>query len=130
MRFRLLAILSILTLGGCSSSPAARSFSVYFQAFSSNVDQQARTTISDAATYAQGNQKLPVIVTGYSAPTAPAVDTDKLSAQRATAVSQILAADGVAARRITTAASGAVDPKPLPSLSVRRVDITIGDLAP
>ena len=66
---------------------------------------------------------MPVLLIGYSAPPDPKLDVDGLSAQRAAVVKQILVRDGVGPGRVTTKAEGITDPKALPNLSVRRVDI-------
>lgn len=125
MRFRMMTILSVMALCGCSSAET-QSFSVYFQPYSAALDQQALATVADAADFARSNQRLPVVVTGYSAPPDPKRDIEGLSAMRADAVKQALAADGVGPERITTVASGETDPKPLPNVAVRRVDIAVG----
>jgi outer membrane protein OmpA-like peptidoglycan-associated protein len=49
-----------------------------------------------------------------------------LSEKRADTVKQMLVADGVGPSRITIAAYGITDPKTLPTLAVRRVDISVG----
>jgi hypothetical protein len=67
-----------------------------------------------------------ISLSGCAAPPDPNMDVDGLSAQRAEAVKQALTAEGVDATRITTAADGITDPKTLPTLAGRRVDITIG----
>ena len=61
-----------------------------------------------------------------AAPVPTKQDLDALSAERADAVKHLLVEDGIAANRIVVEANGAIDPKPLPSLSVRRVDISFG----
>jgi outer membrane protein OmpA-like peptidoglycan-associated protein len=112
-------------LGGCSWLTDSREFSVYFQPYSSEIDQQAAETIRDAGKFAQAHPLLLVAVEGFSAPTEPKRDLDGLSAQRAERVKQALLVDGVSPQRITTSANGIVDPKTLPSVSVRRVDISV-----
>ena len=125
MRLRLITVLSMFALTGCSS-PDSQNFSVYFPPYSAKLDNQANDTIAAAASFAQSHSRQPVEVTGYLAPADHRPDVDVLSAQRAAAVKHALADDGVVADRITTAATGMIDPKPLPSLAVRRVDINVG----
>lgn len=125
MRFRLITILSVTALGACSLWQDSQNFSVYFQSYSAAMDQQARDSVADAASYANWNHSLPVTVTGYAAAADPKLD-DRLSAKRADIVKQTLIADGVDASRITAVASGRADPKPLPRLAVQRVDIFVG----
>jgi outer membrane protein OmpA-like peptidoglycan-associated protein len=125
MRFGFPVMLLILTLAGCSQTPPQK-FSVFFEPYSAALDPQARETINLAADAARANQALPITVAGFSAPPDPGLDVNGLSAQRTTAVKQRLVSDGVRPDRIATVASGITDPKTLPNVSVRRVDISIG----
>jgi outer membrane protein OmpA-like peptidoglycan-associated protein len=119
-------LLYIVACSGCSSTPDTQQFSVFFQPYSAAVDQQANATIQSAATYALAHPAMPVTLNGYSAPPDPKLDVDGLSAQRAEIVKKILVTGGVDPNRVTTKANGITDPKSLPNLSVRRVDINIG----
>jgi outer membrane protein OmpA-like peptidoglycan-associated protein len=125
MRFRWM-ILLLPALSGCSWLTDSRTYSVYFLPYSSELDQQARETIHDAADFARAHPLQAVFVTGFSAPPDPKLDVNGLSAHRAEAVEHQLIVDGVGPNRITTAANGVTDPKTLPSLAVRRVDISVG----
>ncbi|MGD0108145.1 MAG: OmpA family protein [Rhodopila sp.] len=113
-----------VSLGACSWLSNPQEFSVYFEPYSSELDPQARQTIQDAASFARAHVLLPVEVAGFAAPPDPKRDVDGLSAQRAEVVKQLLVNDGVGQNRIATVAYGITDPKTLPSLAVRRVDIT------
>ena len=126
MRFRWIALASLVTLAACGTESETRNFSVYFQPYSADLDQQAKDTAQTAAQYAQAHTTLPVSVNGYSAPADPGRDIDGLSAQRADAIKRALTTGGVSPNRITTNANGSVDPHPMPQVSVRRVDITVG----
>ena len=126
MRLRCMTVLLVAVLGGCSWLSDSRQFSVYFEPYSAEPNRQAHDTVAAAAAYAQAHPMLPVTIDGYSAPPDPGKDVDGLSAQRADAVKQGLIGDGVAPIRITTNANGIADPKNLPSVAVRRVDIQIG----
>jgi outer membrane protein OmpA-like peptidoglycan-associated protein len=99
---------------------------VYFEPYSASLDPRALQTIQAAGTFAKYRPWLPVAVVGYSAPPDPQHDVDGLSAQRAEAVKQVLIGDGLSPARITTRANGITDPKNLPTVGVRRVDIDIG----
>jgi len=125
MRFLLLPILLVAALGGCASAETQR-FSVYFEPYSSKLDLHGLETIQAAGHFAQGHPGMPVTVVGYSAPPDPQHDVDGLSAQRADVVKQVLVNGGLSEGRITTTANGVTDPKSLPSVAVRRVDIDVG----
>jgi len=124
MRIRLKPFLLFVALGACSWLSNPQEFSVYFEPYSSELDPQARQTIQDAASFARAHGWLPVEIAGFAAPPDPKRDVDGLSAQRAEVVKQLLVNDGVGPNRITTVAYGITDPKNLPSVAVRRVDIT------
>lgn len=126
MRFGYAVIVGVAGLAGCASAPDRQQFSVFFQPYSSEVDQQAHELIQAAAVFAQAHPAMPVLLTGYSAPPDPKLDVDGLSAQRAAVVRQMLLSDGVSPDRVTSRANGITDPKELPNLSVRRVDISVG----
>ncbi|HBK05492.1 MAG TPA: hypothetical protein DDZ81_06450 [Acetobacteraceae bacterium] len=126
MRFRWIALASLVALTACGSTAERRNFSVYFQPYSAELDQQALESAVNAAQYAQAHASLPVLVAGYSAPADPGRDVDGLSDQRADAIKRVLTDDGVSANRITIDANGATDPLSMPQVAVRRVDITVG----
>jgi outer membrane protein OmpA-like peptidoglycan-associated protein len=119
-------MLVIAALGGCARTPETQKFSVFFEPYSAALDPQARDTIHSAADFASANLSLPVAVAGFAAPPDPKLDVDGLSAQRAAAVKQLLISDGIKPDRIATVANGTTDPKNLPTVSVRRVDISVG----
>ncbi|HEX4365797.1 MAG TPA: OmpA family protein [Rhodopila sp.] len=122
-----MTVLLVAVLGGCSWLSDSRKFSVYFEPYSAALNQQGNATIAAAADFARTHPLQPVAIDGFSAPPDPKQDVDGLSAQRAEAVKQGLVGDGVAPARITTAANGIIEPKTLPSVAVRRVDIAIGE---
>jgi outer membrane protein OmpA-like peptidoglycan-associated protein len=126
MRVRWMTILLITALGGCASSSEPQRFSIYFEPYSANLDQLANDTIRAAADFARAHAAAPIAVAGFSAPPDPQRDVEGLSARRAEAVKQALVKDGIGAERITTAANGVTDPKTMPQVAVRRVDITVG----
>src|SRR5689334_1847484 len=103
MRQRFIPLLLVAALGGCTSlfGDRTRSYSVYFQPYSSDLDEHARQTMLDAAAFAQTRPFQPVSLIGYSAPPDPAKDIDGLSAQRAEVVKEALIRNGVGAGRIS-----------------------------
>jgi outer membrane protein OmpA-like peptidoglycan-associated protein len=129
MRYRLATLLLLfIGLAGCANpfGEHTRRYSIYFQPYSSELDDHARADITDAASFAHGHPLQPISVAGYSAPPDPSKDVDGLSAARAEAVKQALVTDGVGAGRISVEANGITDPEGKPNLAVRRVDINIG----
>jgi outer membrane protein OmpA-like peptidoglycan-associated protein len=126
MRFSCAALLIIAAVGACTRTSEAQKFSVFFQPYSAALDDQALDTVHAAADFASANVSFPVAVAGFAAPPDPKLDVEGLSAQRAAAVKQMLVNDGVKPDRIVVAANGTTDPKTLPNLAVRRVDITVG----
>jgi outer membrane protein OmpA-like peptidoglycan-associated protein len=123
-RWTLVVMLVMLT--DCSWMTGTQRYSVFFQPYSSELDGQATETVQDAAAFAKAHSFQPVTVTGFSAPPDPKLDVPGLSAQRAEIVKQKLIAEGIAPDRITAEADGVTDPKTLPSVAVRRVDISVG----
>jgi outer membrane protein OmpA-like peptidoglycan-associated protein len=126
MRLRWMAILLLAAVGGCSWLSDSRKYSVYFEPYSADLNQQGHETITAVADFARSHPLQPVAIDGFSAPADPKRDIDGLSAQRADAVKQALVDGGVSSSRITVTANGTVDPKTLPSVGVRRVDIAVG----
>jgi outer membrane protein OmpA-like peptidoglycan-associated protein len=104
----------------------SQKFSAYFQPYTAEPDAQALETIHAASSFAKAHPLQPVVVDGFSAPPDPKLDVDGLSARRAEMVKQVLLRGGVPEDRITTSANGVIDPKNLPSVAVRRVDISVG----
>ena len=126
MRFRWMTLLVLVAVGGCGWIAGSQKYSVYFQPYSSELDEQARQTIKDAADFASAHRLQAIQVSGFSAPPDPKLDVPGLSEKRADNVMQVLIADGVGPDRITVLANGITDPKTLPTLAVRRVDISVG----
>nr|WP_294503213.1 OmpA family protein [uncultured Rhodopila sp.] len=128
MRYRFAALILLTALAGCANpfGEHTRKYSIFFQPYSSDLDDNARAAITDAAAFAHDHPLQPVSLAGYSAPPDPSKDVDGLSAQRAEAVKKALVADGIGAARISVEANGITDPEGKPNLAVRRVDINIG----
>ncbi len=79
---------------------------VFFQPWSANLDQPALTTIATAAKAANELPNAPILVTGAADTVGGSKSNMFLSHARAQVVADQLAADGVAASRITTRAVG------------------------
>jgi outer membrane protein OmpA-like peptidoglycan-associated protein len=126
MRSRWIGFLVLASLAGCSWVSDSRKYSVYFEPYSAELNQQAHDTIAAAASFAQSHPAQPIAIDGFSAPPDPNQDVDGLSAKRAETVKQALVIDGVSPNRITTSANGVADPKNLPTVAVRRVDVSVG----
>jgi outer membrane protein OmpA-like peptidoglycan-associated protein len=126
MRLRWMTIVLLVAVGGCSWLSDSRKYSVYFEPYSADLNQQGHETITAVADFARSHPLQPVAIDGFSAPADPKRDIDGLSAQRADAVKQALIGGGIDAHRISVTANGTVDPKALPSVAVRRVDIAVG----
>lgn len=122
------AVLPItLALDACGYlSAKPDKYSVFFQPYTSVLDDQARQTVQAAADYARDHGRARVVVAGHAAPPDPGQDIDGLSRDRAERVKRALIEDGVQADRIATEANGVIDPGTLPNLAARRVDITFG----
>ena len=126
MGLRWSRVLPVLVLGGCSAlfGHGQTKYSIYFQPYSVALDQQAQQTAKDAAQFARANPQAKLLLSGYSAPANPARNIDGLSDERAIAVKRTLVSDGVRPERIDTEGYGETDPKVLPEVAVRRVDIS------
>src|ERR1700744_1219035 len=113
MRQRFIPLLLLAALGGCAPlfGDRTRNYSVYFQPYSSELDEHARQTVLDAAAFAQLRPLQPVSLVGYSAPPDPSKDVDGLSARRAEVVKGALVRNGVRVGRISVTANGVTDPQ-------------------
>ena len=126
MRVRWMAIVLLASLGGCAWLSDSRKFSVYFESDSVVLSQQSRDTIEAVAKFARAHPLQPIAVHGFEAPPDPRHDVEGLSAHRAETVKQALITGGVDPNRVTATANGVIDPKALPEVAVRRVDIDVG----
>jgi outer membrane protein OmpA-like peptidoglycan-associated protein len=116
----------LLAIGACATAtPPAQRYAVYFQLWSTGLDEPAKQVIASAATLANANPSLSVEVAGYADPEgSPQVNID-LSRTRAQMVADELTADGVAASRIAITAHGSIG-FVMDSQESRRVVITLG----
>ena len=111
---------------GIQTAPAAGRFVASLVLGQNPGEAAALVPIVAPRRFARGHPAMPVAVVGYAAPPDPQHDVERLSAQRAEVVKQALLTDGLSATRITTTAKGGTDPKMLPTVAVRRVDIDVG----
>jgi outer membrane protein OmpA-like peptidoglycan-associated protein len=128
MRYRFAMLGLCAVVAGCqgTSPPDDKHYSIFFPAYSADLDAQAHQAVDTAAAVAQANPTLPITVAGFASPPDPSSVNDPLSAQRAVNVKLALVGDGVTADRISVAARGTTNPNGKPALSVQRVDISIG----
>ena len=134
MRRRLACILMLTLPAACaqlSGGPSTASFPVFFAPYSAELDQPALDAVHSASAFAKSNARQPIVLIGYAAPPDPGQDVAGLSDKRAEAVKAALVSDGISPNRISTVAQGVVAPKAnMPNVSVRRVDISVGQLPP
>jgi outer membrane protein OmpA-like peptidoglycan-associated protein len=116
----------LLAIGACATpSPPPQRYAVYFQLWSTALDDSAKQVIASAATWANENPSLPVEVAGYADPEgSPQVNRD-LSRTRAQMVADELTANRVAASRIAITGHGSIG-FVMDSQESRRVVITLG----
>ena len=126
MEFRWSRVLPVLALSGCSAlfGQGQTKYSIYFEPNSVALDQQAQQTARAAAQFARANPQAKLSLSGYSERADPARNIDGLSDERAIVVKRTLVSNGVKPERIVTEGYGETDPKTLPSVAVRRVDIS------
>ncbi|MGH7079167.1 MAG: OmpA family protein [Acetobacteraceae bacterium] len=104
---------------------AEQRFVVFFQEWSAGLDKPALQTIAAAARAAAEDPGAKISVTGYADLLGSVRANLYLTETRAQVVTDQLAADGVAAPRITQHAAGQV-PYQLTSQESRRTIITVG----
>jgi outer membrane protein OmpA-like peptidoglycan-associated protein len=124
MRPALAALLLLTGLIACQPTPKENYF-VFFEKWSAELDQQSRTLIRAAATYARVHPAEAIVVIGYADPTGSKEANQDISATRAEKVRDALVADGIPAARITTRAHGEVQPT-WTDQEARRVEIRVG----
>ena len=124
MRYRFTTLVLFALLGGCGGGDG-KSFSVFFQPYSADLDPRAQETVHAAATFANAHPLMPVSIAGYTPSQGFNVDTT--SGQRAEVVQNALVREGVGRLRIEIVGSDRlIDPTGLPNLPVGRVDINVG----
>jgi outer membrane protein OmpA-like peptidoglycan-associated protein len=115
----------MLMLAACSLfAPSGPPYMVYFQERSARLDAKASDVVALAARRASEAPAAQVTVIGHTdSAGSPPADV-LLSRQRAQAVTDALAADGVAVARIVRIGAGQTHEDP--GVASRRVEITIG----
>lgn len=113
-----------LALSACSLFGSSGPYDVYFEERSAQLDDQARGLVAEAARRANLQPGVPVEVIGYTDSAGSPPADFILSKQRAQAVADALAANGVAANRLVRIGRGQTGGEP--GLASRRVEISIG----
>lgn len=101
-----------------------KAYPVYFEAWSSALDEPAREGLRQAAALARAHPQVPLLVVGFTDPAGTPEANIQLSRLRATVVADELKAQGVAAERIRTEWRGATTPA-MSSIESRRVEVRI-----
>jgi outer membrane protein OmpA-like peptidoglycan-associated protein len=126
VKFWFLPLLSaMLLLTACAIfAPSGPPYMVYFTERSARLDSKGQDVVALVARRASETPAAQVKVIGYTdSAGSPAADV-LLSRQRAQAVSDALAADGVATTRIVRVGAGQTNEDP--GIASRRVEITVG----
>ena len=125
---RLTVLGLLLALAGCAGAGAAggQRYAVFFQQWSAGLDDAGRATVTQAAAWANAHPDAVVHVIGFADPEGSTQVNRDLSRTRAQAVADLLAADGVPARRIRIEAAGSVG-YAMDSQESRRVTISLGN---
>jgi outer membrane protein OmpA-like peptidoglycan-associated protein len=115
----------LLAIGACAGPPPpTQVLVVYYQEWSADLDDSAQQIVKSAATWANSNPTLPVVVAGYADPEGSPQANRELSHVRAQRVADALIADGVPAQRVTVTAHGSVG-FAMDSQESRRVTISL-----
>ncbi len=126
---RLLTMTTLLALGSCAMSTGSGGpppgFVVFFTERSAALEPAAVDVIAQAASAAKAAPGRGVLVRGYTDSAGSGPDDVKLSQQRARAVADGLAADGVSPSRITQQGRGQTGKDP--GVESRRVEISLSN---
>lgn len=128
MRRSLPVIFTAFLLGACSHSASLpqdnnRTYVVFFPFASTQLDDAANKTISQATTYAQHFPEKQVFVKGYAAVYGDLSQDEMLAIQRARIVTQKVIDDGIPADRVHDTPRPPEDRKN--QVAARRVEIQI-----
>lgn len=129
MRRLIVVVFSLLALAGCMAPVLTQSgrplrYPLYFQEWSSQLDDEGREVVRLAALYANSHPLAEVTVNGFAAPDGPKLANDDLARARAQVVADTLVSDGVAANRIKRDSEGAT-PFAFSAYESRRVEISV-----
>ncbi len=118
----------LLTLGACvHEAPPEHTFAVFYQNFSTTLDDSGRVVVTRAAAISKRFPSLPVTVSGYADPSdTNATGVHLLAEARVNAVTQQLLAEGVSSALIIRKPIG-VPVGSQPGVESRRVEIDIGN---
>ena len=107
---RLTVLGLLLALAACAeaAAPGGQRYAVFFQSWSASLDQQAKDTVAQAATWANAHPAAEVHVIGYADPEGSPQANRDVSRTRAQVVADGLTADGVAAQRVHIEGAGSV----------------------
>ena len=117
-----------IALVGCSQQTGpsvSRRYLIFFQQWSAQLDDSAKSTISAAANLAKNHKAEPITVVGYADPEGSPQANRDISRLRAQIIVDGLVAEGVAPDRIARRAAGSVDFS-ADSIESRRVEIDVG----
>jgi outer membrane protein OmpA-like peptidoglycan-associated protein len=124
MRRRAAIILALALLGGCGGQDG-KSYSLFFQPFSTGLNPEAQQSVQAAAAFASAHPLMPVTIAGDTPP--PGMQDDSLSQQRVQVVRSALVVRGVGGERIELLGDERmVNPDGMTGMPARRVDIRIG----
>lgn len=128
MRRFVSVLLASFLLGACSQSSSLprnndRTYVVFFPFGSTDLDDAANKTISQAAIYAQKFPEKQVYVKGYAAVYGDLSKDEMLAIQRAKTVAQKVVEDGIVTSRVHDTPRPPEDRKN--QIAARRVEITV-----
>ncbi len=123
MRFGVVFLLSA-ALSACAG-PDGGKFSVGFLPYSAALDSPARSTVHNAATFANAHPLMPLSIAGY-AHRLDTGDIETLRQERVQTVQRALISEGVDPARIEILGNTLLYPDGVPDLPIGRVDINVG----
>jgi outer membrane protein OmpA-like peptidoglycan-associated protein len=117
------ALLLLALSAGCAAAQAPPSYVVFFQEWSSALDDSGNGVIAHAAAWAKAHPAATVQVTGFADPTGSHRANILISELRAQVVVDQLTADGIDPSRISQVGEGSVQPA-LSTQESRRVQVS------
>ncbi len=122
----------IVSLAACAagaSEPAGQRFPVFFTPMTATLANGADGVVAAAAAFANKHPDEKITLEAYAAPPGHHyVEAADIDTARGAAVTAQLVADGVNGARISSVSRGEVQPEvPMSKISVRRVDIIVGN---
>ena len=126
-RLLVLSLFLLAPLVAHAQSAPPRKFVVFFELWSANIDDSAKSVIAAAAEAARQDADARVVVTGFADPAGSAQANLYLSLTRAQVVVDGLAQGGIKPERLRLSARGETE-FTLSSQESRRVEISVGGL--